>query len=731
LLPGFVLLLGFRALFFAVLALPVAAHAASLVQAAPVPQEMRSTAFTVTVNGQPVDVAHAAASYEYVSFDVTGPVDVAITAVEPGFWDRGVDIQPWRLGLRPVRLGQTIRFKLAGPAKLSISRPGDFLNHARMLFLFAGTPPPPPPKGANVRIVSAGIHRESLNPKSGETIYLAPGAYIFGSLNLWKVQDVKVLGRGTIVYEGSQDPNNDEGWMQKPDWHCIGALEARKVQIDGLTCIVRARTWSIQMKDSSNFAYNDLRVIGGNPGNANQDGMDWLGGGDTIVRNAFFRASDDVFAMQGNWDGYTDEDLLRPGHDVQNILIENSVVSTSISNIVRSGWPRKSFNSRNFTLRDSDILHGGIGACGQTFGLLGFWGANGAKGDHSNYTFENLFLDNWYSLVQIEREEPALHGFTFRNIWALDQPPLAASTITGKVAGVVFDNVKYGQLRAATDADLPLVVSGGAEPAHFPARSNHNPVAAFTFDPPVFKPGQQVTFTAQLSPGGHYTWLFGDGTVGHGRRVLHSFPDALGTELDGATNGSGRFRVLLHVEDKFGHQDWAAQGLVAVGRWYDPMAIAGPTLPGLAWQIYPGTWTELPNLGAEHAALNGESQNLYADAQGYTRYATAWDGFIDIPADGGYTFHLIARDGARLVIDGVELAKTGPPFAQVCGSPGNAMRYDRGSVGLRAGRHTFHLEGLHSASEGSPRLLWEGPALPLTDVPPVAYSHPRQNSVTR
>jgi hypothetical protein len=703
-------------------------------QAAPVPEEMRSAAFTVSVNGKPVDVAHAAASYEFVSFDITGPATVEITAVEPGFWDKGVDIQPWRLGIRPIRQGQTIRFKLAGPAKLSISRPGDFLNHARMLFLFAGTPPPPPPSGPNVRIVPAGVHRESLNPKSGETLYLNPGAFIFGSLNLWKVEDVKVLGRGTIVYEGSQDPNTDEGWMQKPDWHCIGALEARKVEIDGLTCIVRARTWSIQMKDSSDFKYDDLRVIGGNPGNANQDGMDWLGGGDTIVRNAFLRASDDVFAMEGNWDGYTDEDMLRPGHDVQDIVIEHSELSTSISNIVRSGWPRKTFNSRNFTLRDSDILHGGIGACGQTFGLLGFWGANGAKGDHSNYTFENLTIDNWYSLVQIEREEPALHGFTFRNIWVLDQPPLAGSTITGQVAGVIFENVKYGQIRAAANADLPLAISGGAQPAQFAAAQG--PVAAFTVGSPIFAPGQKVAFTAQASPGARYSWFFGDGTKSAGRpgatgrRVSHRFPDANGTELDGA-NGAGRFRVLLHVEDKAGKQDWAAQGVVAVAHWHDAVESAAPMLPGLVWHIYPGAWTELPDLTKEQAVFNGESPNLHADAQGYTRYAAAWDGFIDIPADGGYTFHLIARDGARLVIDGMEVAKTGPPFAQVCGSPGNAMRYDRGSLGLRAGKHTFHLEGLHSVSQGAPRLLWEGPTLPLTDVPPVAFSHQREDTVTR
>ena len=701
-------------------------------QAAPVPAEMRSTAFSVRVNGKPVDVAYAAASYDIVSFDMTRPVTVEITAAEPGFWDRGVDIQPWRLGLRPTRLArdpQTIRFRLTEPAKLSIARPGDFLNRAHMLFLFAGTPPPLPPAGPDVHIVAAGVHRGSLNPKSGDTFYLAPGAYIFGSLNLWNVHDVKVLGRGTIVYEGPQDPNADEGWMQKPDWHCVGAYQARNVEIDGLTCIVRARTWSIQMKDSTGFVYDDLRVVGGNPGNANQDGMDWLGGGDAVVRNAFIRSSDDVFAMQGNWDGYTEAEMVRPGQDVQNILIEHSELSTSISNIVRAGWPQKIFNSRNFTLRDSDILHGGIGACGQTFGLLGFWGAKGARGEHSGYTFENLTVDNWYSLVQLEQEEPALHGFTFRNIWALDQPPLAASTITGDVKDVTFDNVKYGQTRVTTGADVPLVVSGGAAPVRFAAP--HGPLAAFTATPLVFAPGRRIAFTAQRSPKAHYTWYFGDGTHARGRRVYHRFRDAEGTELDGAKNGAGRFRVLLHVEDRDGQEDWAAQGLVAVARWRPAVKPAGSTAPGLAWKIYPGTWTELPDLSAERAVFSSESPDLHADARGFTRYAAAWDGFLNIPADGGYTFYLISRDGARLVIDGVEVAKTGPPFSQVCGSPGNAIRFDLGSLGLRAGEHTFHLEGLHSVSQGAPRLLWEGPGLPLTDVPPAAYRHTRQDAVTK
>jgi hypothetical protein len=150
-------------------------------------------------------------------------------------------------------------------------------------------------------------------------------------------------------------------------------------------------------------------------------------------------------------------------------------------------------------------------------------------------------------------------------------------------------------------------------------------------------------------------------------------------------------------------------------------------IPGLTFQIYPGTWTELPNLGEQQVVFSGAAQNLNANAQGFTHYAVAWDGFIDIPADGGYTFHLMDRDGARVVIDGIEVAKTGPPFPQVCGSPGNAMRYDRGALGLRAGLHTLHVEALHQASQGPPRLLWEGPGLALSDVPGAAFSYPRQD----
>ncbi len=97
-------MLGLRFLPLFLIAFPLLVHAASHthVESAPVPTEMRSNAFTIKVNGEPIDVAHAAGNYSYVSFDFSGgPVDVEITAAEEGFWDRGVDVEPWRLGIRP------------------------------------------------------------------------------------------------------------------------------------------------------------------------------------------------------------------------------------------------------------------------------------------------------------------------------------------------------------------------------------------------------------------------------------------------------------------------------------------------------------------------------------------------------------------------------------------------------------------------------------------------------
>ena len=63
--------------------------------------------------------------------------------------------------------------------------------------------------------------------------------------------------------------------------------------------------------------------------------------------------------------------------------------------------------------------------------------------------------------------------------------------------------------------------------------------------------------------------------------------------------------------------------------------------------------------------------------------ALVFDGYLEVPANGGYTFTLMSRDTGRLEI-GSEVVATSPaPVAQVCGSVGNMVQEAKGSIGLK------------------------------------------------
>ncbi|TCK74156.1 PKD domain-containing protein [Acidipila rosea] len=631
----------------------------------PTPPAVRSSRFRVTVNGHRTWFIHAAANYYFLNFAAADSTKIVITAPDANYWQRGVEIAPWSLGLRAQRRGRTISFTLHGPAKLSISRPGDHFAGAEMLFLFANPPEAKPPLATDpdTLFFKPGTYRQSITPHSGQNVYLAPGAVIYGALNLWQVENVHVYGRGVLIYDGPQNPLDDQGWMHKPDWHGILLDHARNVEIDGITVVVRSRTWMIQMWNSHHVGFNNVKVIGGSTSDANQDGMDWRGGGDTSVRNSFIRAADDVFAIEGDNDFYSGVTHTTPGDDVNNITIENDVVSTSVSNIVRVSWPLQHFNSHNFLMRNVDVLHMGYGSCKVPFALFELWSDQGGWGSHSNYRLQNIRLEDWYSLLQIDQKWPAVRDIKLEDIWALGSPSMAPSTLSGDVQDVTLSNVEIAGQPITSRAALPLRIEAGAQPPAYSMSANDAAMAdppdsspQFTYTPGLLRPHQAVTFrAAPHGDGTIYHWLFGDGSQATGPVVQHRFPDARGTLLD----NSGSFRVLLHVIDAKGRESWAAH----------PVIVGGTALPAL-------------------------------DA-----------GNLEVPADGGYTFTLMTAGQAELKVDGRTITHSPAPKPLVCGTPGYAVQPASGSLQLRRGLHRIEISGASGSA-----LYWEGPALPMQKV---------------
>ena len=166
----------------------------------PIPEEVRSDHFRVTVNGKKSDVLHASTGYYLLNFDTTGPVTISVTASDPHFWDHGVEVQPMRArhSSRATLCNHHVSDQRSGQAHHR-PRPGDHFADADMLFLFAN---PSDTSGItvatpHVRFYGAGAHHENIDARSGDIIYLAGGAVVFGSLNLWQVHDVHVLGTGS------------------------------------------------------------------------------------------------------------------------------------------------------------------------------------------------------------------------------------------------------------------------------------------------------------------------------------------------------------------------------------------------------------------------------------------------------------------------------------------------------------------------------------------------------
>ncbi len=680
----------------------------------PVPAEVASSHFVVTVNGKSTPVMHAAMNDYFLNFEAGRKLRVTVTADSDDFWAKGVEVQPWRLGIRPARNGRTISFVLDGPAKISISRPGDFLSDAEMLFLFANAKETSAPDGpaAGLQYFGPGVHRENIDAVAGGSIYLAPGAIVFGSINVWQVDHVRVFGRGVVVYDGPQNPADDDGWMHKKNWHCLVMDEAHDVSIEGITCVVRSRTWQNQMKDSRGIRFNNFKTIGANKGNANADGMDWLGGGDTVVHDSFFRAADDVFSMESSWEGYGAAAFAIEGTPVTNIRVEDSVLSTSISNVVRAGWPEKNFMGGGFSMVNSDVIHAGLGGCGIPFALMEFWADPKGRGRSGDYSFENIRMEDWYSLTQLMQPVEGITGVRFKDVFGLEQPAMVASELRGQVHGVALDGVSLGGVVAAKDAEVPMRVT---EEAEEPTYAETAPVAQIGMASGLVKSGQKVRLEAlgSASKGLKYEWSFGDGSFAMGRVVRHKFPDADGTLLD----GSGRFRVLLHVSDAAGRNAWVYQPVVVASALAPALTPPAGLVSGVSWQVL--------DQGAQIASGSGVAADFSADALGRkAEYRGEFSGLVEVPADGGYVFTLIATDGGSLSIDGKLIATTPHAFQQVCGLAGVAARPAAGSVALAKGLHRIEVVDVHGEGLDGFRVMWQGPAMIEREIPASALFHP-------
>jgi hypothetical protein len=99
------------------------------------------------------------------------------------------------------------------------------------------------------------------------------------------------------------------------------------------------------------------------------------------------------------------------------------------------------------------------------------------------------------------------------------------------------------------------------------------------------------------------------------------------------------------------------------------------------------------------------------------QFGLIFRGFLQVPADGMYTFSLLSNDGSCLWLDGEKLIDN--DGAHVEAEKSNISR-------LQAGMHRIEVRYFQAGGTSELRFFWQGPAFGKTEVPATAFFHEKE-----
>jgi len=219
----------------------------------------------------------------FATWDMAGPVAVTVVSARPV---REVRVRPSAAGIVPAVDGNTIRFTLDTPGQYTV----EVNDRHQALHLFANPPeePAPDPADPNVRYFGPGVHCPGLmRLESGQTVYLAGGAVVYGAILAEHAGGITIRGRGIL----------DGGKCDRMD-------------VSGLVCLydcTDARIDGITLRDSGGFTIvpvacqqvhiRNVKLIGN--WRYNSDGIDFISCRHCSVEDSFIRSFDDSIVIKG------------------------------------------------------------------------------------------------------------------------------------------------------------------------------------------------------------------------------------------------------------------------------------------------------------------------------------------------------------------------------------------------------------------------------------------------
>jgi hypothetical protein len=472
----------------------------------------------------------------WTTFSFSGAVTVTVKSNLP----EGIQtcrILPARLGITPTFTpgGNTVTFTIDHPAKLSVEMNGTTnqdtgavsIKNPLLIFADEMEQNVPSPTDPNVIYIGPGYHSATTNNadslgrpildttlsvlgqpsgqlhvSSGQTVYIAGGAFVHGYINEADQTDITVRGRGILSGAGY---NGDPIYPHKYQ-HSIQFVNSgdSNIKIEGIT--ISDSSWTNMRFTGNHNDVDNVNVIGWF---FNTDGL--LLGGDSTVENSFFKDNDDTIKLYFS------------NMTASNLVIWQEVNGAPMQLTWNVSTPTSNNHVSNVDIIRCEHILGNM--TNQTKGI--FNSVHGGIGTLSNYVFDNFTIDNadgrlfqlWFVKTSFNTNQAGggnIHDITFRNINVIDsmtEPNLvnneSLTNIDTSIYG--FDRIRFENV---TVQGKPLSLStfnftptSTQHPEYTTPPSFAKNFAAFNFivggnaNPTALTRGQQLTAQVSLRNG--------------------------------------------------------------------------------------------------------------------------------------------------------------------------------------------------------------------------------------
>jgi polygalacturonase len=377
----------------------------------------------------------------FTSFDVSGPVTVKVTCSDSVM---AAKILPASAGIAPSFSGNTVTFSVTKPGALTLEINGNWINS---LHLFANPPETnvPSPNDPNVIYFGPGVHEiEHIETHAGQTIYLAPGAVVYGKPT-GKMPNSAILGivgdnvtvRGRGIIDGSLCPRGT-----RP----LAWISGRNITIEGVV-LRDSGGWTMNVRKCANLKIDNVKIFGWR---GNSDGIDLCNSQHVEVGHCFLRTFDDLIVLKAD-KGQGEE------HDVH---VHDCVLWNEFAHALSLGAElREPLSDIHFS--DCDVIHDK----GREWVLRVY---NCDSAHVSNVTWDNIRIEEARRLMSLwigqaiwskQTERGHIDNITFRNITApVPEVPNSVADLVGfdathSIDHVQFDHVVVGG-KPLTPADV-------------------------------------------------------------------------------------------------------------------------------------------------------------------------------------------------------------------------------------------------------------------------------------